>query len=869
MLVINNQIDIEKYRLLSWKHQNRYLFEPGIWDAETAPSAYFQSGIGYNDDVKLVGVTQDWRPVLKSGHYYIRDNRFFLNSYDSETTQSFNISFDSTCTGTNYYIDTIEVDSYSKGYFGYNPAFLGNFKRENDILLPNKAYSQVRLFSHIEDTALSGYVPVDSITGVANTSTGLEFMIDRVDDLQQTEVVTGEYNGVYYEEDRAIPYTFKIALTDDSYISESKSESFDVKGSKVFCKLSYLPISEIESVTLTYGGVDYDITSNTSGSFVASGYTMHYEDPGQGILVFYNTANVDEPWEVLYPSGSLKVDYKTGLLLIYDNTNYEMHVGNISMDPLTVGSNSYNVLLTNTEIEPVKVRMLTSLYRRCFVAGLPMEMKVKTLFNEAPILNYPVTVKAGLAQLTTNDLSLGSEILLRTDGDGYASCLYVPPKTIDDETFMFRLGHYVPVVDLGIFSATTVSGLSVYDSGVENKFPHGVAYIGTPNDAYERNAVIFPTPKHAGSLLQSTLFSVHDSDRIRNNDFIGFLGVLRIKGRKKTIVTPARFTNQDSNSSYRMNVMKQIPAIPEDAFLSEFNYKFRTDKKSDITLSFRPYSTESNEILTYVNGRLIGKFNETVKKNQFHPTLVTYNLEYEYFINEEHTFDDSDVVYVRHDIVAASGQGEFIVHDISGNAYTDGVDYIVTGSAIYRDAGGSIAASGTIYVDYMAESAYLYDDSINLIRFVTTNSAYTINNWDIADVDLSCNNALWGADNGYCQAQPLAFINIIEDRYLQIVPLDEINDSTYVHGILYYDLPHSVDIYGSIIGYYVYTPGKDYVVAKATTLYDKEIYSGLVGITIDVPDYMKGYFYKPEDFYVTKSPYSAINFFQVLGYEKI
>lgn len=867
MLVINNQIDIEKYRLLSWKHQNRYLFEPGIWDAEAAPSAYFQSGIGFNNDVKLVGLTQDWKPILKSGHYFIRDNRFFLNSYDHETTQSFVLSFDSTCTGS-YYIDTVEVDSYNKGYFGYNPVFLGSLKRDNDILLPHREYNQVRLFSHISDSALSGYVPIESVTGVTNTSTDLEFMINRVDDLQQTEVVTGEYNGVYYEEERNIPYTFKLALTDDSYISESVTETFDLKGSKVFCKLTYLPITSIDSVVVTYGGSDYNITSSVSGSFIPSGYTIKYDDPGKGILTFYNTNNVDDSWDIIYPSGTITVQYKTGLLLLYDNTNSETCIGDITMDPLTVGADSYNLLLTNTEIEPTKVDILTKLYRRCFVAGLPLEMKIRTTFNEAPILNYPVTVNAGLSQMTTNDLSLSNELLLRTDGDGYASCLYVPPKAVDDETFMFNLGHYVPVVDLGVFSATTVSGLSVYDSGVTNEFPHGVAYVGTPVDSYERNAVIFPTPKHAKSLLQSTLFSVHDSDRIRNNDFIGFLGVLRIKGRKKTVVTPARFTNQDSNSSYRMNVMKQIPAIPEDAFMSEFNYKFRTDKKAGITLSFRPYSTESNELLTYVNGRLIGKFTETVKKNQFHPVTVVYNLDYEYFTNEEHTFE-TDTIYLRHMPVSASGQGEFGVYDASGNAYTEGADYSITGNAITREALGAIAASGVVYINYMAESSYIYDDTVNLIRFVTTNPSYNVKDWDVADVDLNCNNALWGADNPYCPAQPLAFINIIEDRYLQIIPLDEISESTYVHGILYYTLPHSVDLYGNIIGYYVYTPGKDYVTAHATTLYDKDVYSSLVDVLIDVPDYMKGFFYTPEDFYVTKSPYSTINFFQVLGYEKI
>lgn len=849
MLITKTEVELDQFNTMPWEYQNRYYQAPAVWDPDYAPSGYFISGVGHGNDLAMVGVTRQWSPVLKSGHYFIGKDRFYSYNVDAINNCYATILSDEDFQEVSgYYVHTVSQDSALKGYYGYKPAFLGNFVRVGDRLIPDECYEQKRAFSHISDPP-SGYPNFDELLSYENTATDTEFVLERVEPQESAYVVTGTVDGRYYEETIVSGVTVRLAATDISAITGYITDEFPFIDSgiggttKKYFKLSHVPVIEVQSVVLESGGTTHEITG-----YVESPYLP-------GVIYFDNSVSGDplDPYYD-YPSGSYKVTYKTGLHFLYENSLSQMFGAPISINPLHTGSTEYYLLLTHTEIDPVDLDLSSGLFKRCFVAGIPVEFTVACEFNEAPILNYPVYVQAGLSRLSTNTLTLNDTVRLPLMEEGKAKILYVPPKAVDDESFYFHLGMYTAVVDYGSF----VSG------SIPSGYVHGVAHIGDEDYEY-RDVIILPTPKQAKPFMDSVIYSVHDIDRIRNNDFIGKLGVLRIRGLKQAMVMPSRLTSQEQHSSKHLGLINKTTA--DNYFygvMSEVNYKFRTDSLTKNYLTFRPYGTQGHKIFVYVNGHLIGEFTDSVGPRTYSSTEYSFNLGYEYQLNEQVTFtEDSDTATLDYTVVAASGQALVRVTDVSFNEYTENTDYSYSGNLLTRLSGGSIPVSGDVYVSYLRKHNYLYTDTMNTIRFVSIDNYFTADQWDVVDVKVSKAHSIQQWDNDRSPAAPIGFYKRVGTTY-EFIPLDRVLPDMEVDAIKYYNLPHSVEAYSDVIGYYIYLPGKDYISAYTYTSYGKMIHSSISSLRIDAPDYMKGFFGEPTKYYGTNTPYTSVLFYQAV-----
>lgn len=843
MLVINKVLPLDSFYLQEWDHQNRYYFKPAIWDSDLAPSGYYQSGIGWKADCSVLAMTTDWKPVLKAGHYFIRNYPAFL--YDTARNQDLYqvITTSGVTEVSGYPTVTITTNRVDRGYYGKVPAFLGNFKRAGDTLIPNTVYRQKRVFTPMVD--LTGYVDPDTAYSYANTVTDYEFMIERTDLTDNVTTVTG-YSVYGYEETyEYADYDFNVLLSSIGPITGYVTETFTGKTTEVYCKLSTVPVADIQSVVIETPSGNYDITANlgTESEVTPSGWALAEGLPG--VVKVYNRGLIfEDSFHPLYDNATISITYRPGLFFVYGNDSTDVIIPNINLNPLIVGSDEYNLLLTNTEVDPVRMKIASPL-RRCFIAGHPVELKVTCYFNEAPILNYPITISAGASRLAFNNLAFYGALNTRCNGFGQARCYYVPPTKLDDESFYVNLGHYVPVVDFGY----TPSGATIGTATM-----NGVARVfHTATDA--RDAVYFPTPKYASGLLGSTLYAIYDKDRIRNNDFISGWGTLRIKGLKRAVVQPARFSNAQIDSSVMVGQSLAMTRTKAEKFGSELNFKFRTNTSGGQTLKFRPYSTGTQSVLVYVNDTLVYNFNETVPAGTYYPNIVEVDLSNKQVLNEEHTLTATDQFYLNHSYVS----GLAVV--TSGTACVEGNDYLLEGSLFVRVSSGMIDPSGTVTVDYYSRTNMIYTDTVNTVRFIVEDSTFKVTDWDIVDVSITNTVSTKPYDNKYCPAKPIAFLKRVGST-LTILNLSEVSDSDLVDGCIYNRLPHTVTSTDNIIGYYVYVPHNDYIHAHAYTSYGKRITSLPWALKVDAPDYMKGLVLEPAKSYDTLSPYSTSSFFQ-------
>ena len=78
--------------LLPEKHQNKNLYIPTLWDPKTGniPRSFFQSGIGFGDQLKLKRIkrsivedNETWLPEIFHGTYYVENVPYFLYSAES------------------------------------------------------------------------------------------------------------------------------------------------------------------------------------------------------------------------------------------------------------------------------------------------------------------------------------------------------------------------------------------------------------------------------------------------------------------------------------------------------------------------------------------------------------------------------------------------------------------------------------------------------------------------------------------------------------------------------------------------------------------------------------------------------------------
>ena len=875
MLAINSVLTLDTFRLLPWEHQNRAYFEPAMWDAPLADIDYFQSGIGYATNNIVVGLQASWDPILETGFYFIKYYRFF--NYATRETATVYRTINPT-----EFVQTTENGPYSYSfalaenepmYRGYKPAYLVTFDRYgelDDTLLPAAGYDykHVRVFTELESTYPSGYVAPWETLEQELLAEHPEMMVNRVTGdvgLVQVTGFAGYDSDTYYEKVVVETQYINLAVNDNPNIG-MQTEVFSIDGSEVFCKLRYVPVVSISGVVLTSGGSTYDITNNYNqyGLFTPSGYIDSKALPG--VITFYNKPTENNDWDLLYPSGSISITYQPGLFFVYEAVDSVWKLSNKNVNPLLVGERDYNLLLTNTEIDPLTLG-IGGEDRIAYIGGLPLELKIFCEFNEAPILNYPVSVIAGLSRLTLNNLILTTELReLRLDGTGNTSCLYVPPKELDDESFYFRSGHYVPTVILNNYSInSTVT--------VNPERLHGVSEVGTTTTGFE-NAMFFPTEKFAKQFLLGGAYVVYDNDHIKTNNFSGFMGVLRIAGIKKAIVLPSYFANDPKNITkgiYQVNSNEE--AVQVKGFMSEFNYKYRTNTFRDLGVSFRVFSTLTDRLLVYNNGSLIGIFDEEVASNKFYPEVVTMDLTKEYFLAEPVTFNASNSYYLRHEYdivnpdVTDFDQGPTRLYDSSGTEYTFGVDFTVVSGENRLVFNSSPAPTG-LFVDYLAKGDHVIIDEVNIIRFILNNPDRTTDTWSVGDVNLNKNNRITSYDNYYSPAVPIGFLKWEQasgTQYtLRFVALDEVGEDTKVNGVLFSNLPHSVATFDEIMGYYLYTPGSDFVVAKTETSYGKEIVSPIFNIEIKAPAYMRGLYYSTSNEYFSASPYAAIEFKQVV-----
>lgn len=851
MLVIDKDLNIDTFNLQAWDYQNRAYFRPAIWDAIAAPSGMFQSGIGYSPDVGLINITNEWKPVLRSGHYFIHENRYFLID-PSRAFDSTRVLTVSSITSVNGYgIFNITVPSFYQAYAGKFPVYLMNFQRRGDTLVPYKEYRQVRLFSHIDHEAVSGYIDPSDVVGYSNTSTSDEFMISRCVDEETFVTVTGITDFGYNEYHEPRTVNVSVVMSNVTGFAESVSCSYTLKNIEDFIKLPVVPVASITSVILDTPSGSIDITSRqgTEDEVISSGWAL--ADGLPGVVKFYNRGTAfEDSMHPLYTNSTITITYVPGLWFSYNNSYNETVSPNITLNPLTVGSDRYNLLLTNTEIDPTRIR-LTSAAKKCYVAGHPISMKIACSFNEAPILNYPVSIQAGISRLAFNNLVLYGQLDLRTDGYGKASCIYVPPKSLDDETFYANLGHHIPVIDLG-----TITNLMSWPQ-------NGMYGVGSYNESIStsRNTIFFPTPKYAKSLMSSTLYAIYDKDMIRNNDFISGWGTLLIKGYKRPLVQSAYASNAAIDASKSIGRSIALSKRASDMYMSEIDYKFRTNSSGGLALYYRPYSTRSESIYVYVNDVLAAIKTRDVPENTYGKELESVDLNYRYVVNELHTATGS-LVYSNYIIVSGTPNGELVVSNSDGSTvYTEGVDYTYTPYAIQKL---TISASSPIKLSYTTRANLVHTDTVNIVRFLIEDMSIKVNSWDIVDVTVDRADSLLPYDNEFCPAKPIAFFVLDSLNRITLKRPFELNDVDMAIGCVYYRLPHTVRTSDNIIGYYIYTPGIDFVHASAWTSYGKHIVSNPVGITVDVPDYMKGLVQPPAKSYTSLSPYSAGNYFQLV-----
>lgn len=850
MLVINKLLKLDEFSLFPWNGQNRAYIKPAIWDAELPPSGYFRSGVGWEDNVYLGAINQDWTPSITVGHYFIRNYPFFAhsNSLGSSFVREVTSSGLTDAGGGAKF--SVTFNSALSSYYGKYPAYLSNYQRVGDTLIPYKEYYQKRAFSHM--TLATGYVDVDDLITIPSASS-LEFMITRSNMAENTTIVTG--SGYYGYEERTVysPFTVNVAVNNVDPFNESITETFSAERIEVYCKLKVIPVAEVQSVVIvTEAGDELDITANkySYSALAPSGWAM---SPGlPGVVKFYNRGTTfEDSVHPLYRKASLRITYKPGLLFGFSNASSSSSSPSIQLNPLVIGHPDYNLLLTNTEVDPVRINLGTE-RKRGFVGGHPIEIYASTEFNESPILNYPVTFVAGVSRLAFNSMNFYGALTARCNAYGIARCLYVPPKKLDDESFYANLGHYIPIVDYGRLQLNTASYAYTLN-GVANVYD---------DDTTMRDTILFPAPKHASSLLRSVIFPIYDLDKVTNNDYVSGFGTLLIRGLKRALVHKARLTDDPKNYASMFGHLLGDETFLTRGMTSEVNFKFRVDTAGGQTLKYRPYSTESNKVNVYVNDVLVDVWNTEVPVGNYASTRKEVDLSYRVVQNDEVQFNASGFAYFNHTFVSG---GVLDVVDASGAAKTINVDYIPSGQMLVRVPSGTIDPSGTIYVDYTSPNSKwgVRVDTVNTIRFHIEASGFTSDRWDIVDCEVDGSTGVKPMDNLYVPAKPIAFLQKSGSTY-SLLNLSEVTDDTMIDGCIYRRLPHTLETVDSIIGYYIYTPHTDFIRAEVQTSYGKIIRSHPVGISIDLPDYMKGMVAEPSKNYESYSPYYAVGFVQDL-----